>query len=110
MIKNPDFELFKNEFPEVYESFGSVYQSVSSNALDEKTKQLVYLGVLPANRYAPAIRVHIAKALEVGATPEEIQGAIMLSIPAGGICDFFAILPEIINGLKKECKGEEVNE
>lgn len=51
--KNPDFELFKKDFPEVGKIFGELYQSVSSKALDEKTKQLVYLGVLTANRYGP---------------------------------------------------------
>ncbi|MED4531244.1 carboxymuconolactone decarboxylase family protein [Metabacillus fastidiosus] len=101
MSKNPDFELFKEEFPEVFNKFGELFQSVSSKALDEKTKQLVYLGILTANRYGPAIRVHIAKALEAGATPEEIKEAMMLAIPAGGLCDFLSVLPDMIEELEK---------
>lgn len=101
MSKNPDFERFKEEFPEPAKIFSNLYQSVSSKALDEKTKQLVYLGVLTANRYGPAIRVHIAKALDAGATPDEIREAMMLAIPAGGLCNFLSVLPEMIAELNK---------
>ncbi|MGP7815950.1 carboxymuconolactone decarboxylase family protein [Niallia sp. 01092] len=101
MTKNPDYELFKKEFPEQARVFGELFQAVSCHALDEKTKQLVYLGILTANRYAPAIRVHITKALEAGATAEEIKEAMMLAIPAGGLCDFLSILPEMLDELNK---------
>jgi alkylhydroperoxidase/carboxymuconolactone decarboxylase family protein YurZ len=89
---NPEFELFKNEFPEVYASFHQLYRSITSKALDEKTKQLVYLGILTASRYVPAIRVHIQLALKSGATKDEIKEAMMLAIPAGGLCNFLSVL------------------
>lgn len=101
MSKNPYFEQFKEEFPKVAEVFGELFQSVSSKALDEKTKQLVYLGILTANRYGPAVRVHIAKALDAGATSDEIKEAIMLAIPAGGLCNFLSILPDMMAELEK---------
>ncbi|MGG3928205.1 carboxymuconolactone decarboxylase family protein [Metabacillus fastidiosus] len=101
MSKNPDFKLFKQEFPKVFNKFGELFQSVSSKALDEKTKQLVYLRILTANQYAPAIRVHISKALEAGATPTEIKEAMMLAIPAGGLCNFLSALPDMIDELNK---------
>lgn len=99
MTKNPAFEQFKEQFPEVAKLFGQLYDSVSHNALDEKTKQLVYLGILTATRYSPAIRVHIQKALEAGATKEEIKEALMLVIPAGGLCHFLAVLPDAMDEL-----------
>lgn len=101
LSKNLDFELFKQEFPEVGEIFGELFQSVSSEALDEKTKQLVYLGILTANRYGPAVRVHIAKALDAGANPDEIKEAMMLAIPAGGLCNFLSVLPDMMAELNK---------
>ncbi|WP_141432208.1 carboxymuconolactone decarboxylase family protein [Bacillus sp. 03113] len=102
MAINPDYELFKKEFPEPAKVFGELFQAVSSYALDEKTKQLVYLGILTANRYSPAVPVHIAMALKAGATPEEIKEAMMLAIPAGGLCNFLAVLPKILDELNKQ--------
>lgn len=99
MTKNPAFEQFKEEFPDVAKTFGQLYEKVSDKALDEKTKQLVYLGVLTAMRYSPAIRVHIQKALEAGATKSEIQEAMMLAIPASGLCNFLAVLPDLMQEL-----------
>lgn len=63
----------------------------------------MYLSILIANRYGPAIRVHvhIAKALEAGATKEEIKEAMMLAIPAGGLCNFLSILPDMLDELNK---------
>lgn len=101
LSKNLDFELFKEEFPEQFTSFINLYQSVSSRALDEKTKQLVYLGILTANRYAPSLRVHISKALDAGATSDEIKEAMMLVIPAGGLCNFLSVLPDMMAELNK---------
>ncbi|SMO32491.1 carboxymuconolactone decarboxylase family protein [Melghirimyces algeriensis] len=107
MTKNPAFEEFKQAFPETSTIFAQLYQSVSSKALDEKTKQLVYLAVLTANRYTPAVRVHIREALEAGATPEEIKESIMLTIPAGGLCPFLSVLPDMLEELDTtEKKGE----
>lgn len=101
LSKNLDFELFKQKFPEVGKVFGELFQSVSSEALDEKTKQLVYLGILTTNRYGPAVRVHIAKALDAGAKPDEIKEAMMLAIPAGGLCNFLSVLPDMMTELNK---------
>ncbi|MFP7737487.1 carboxymuconolactone decarboxylase family protein [Priestia aryabhattai] len=95
MSKNPAFEEFKEDFPETAKIFGELYNSVSGKALDEKTKQLVYLGILTSTRYGPAIKVHIQKALEAGATKEEIKEAMMLAIPASGLCNFLAVLPDM---------------
>lgn len=102
LSRNLAFDQFKEEFPETASIFGQLYQSVSSKALDEKTRQLVYLGILTAVRYEPAVRVHISKALKAGATPEEIKEAIMLAIPASGLCNFLSILPNMMDELNKE--------
>lgn len=102
MTKNPAFKQFKEEFPDAFSAFNNLYKTVSKTALGEKTKQLVYLGILTATRYVPAIRVHITKALEAGATKNEIKEAIMLAIPAGGLCNFLSVLPDIMDELNEE--------
>ncbi|WP_180955009.1 carboxymuconolactone decarboxylase family protein [Bacillus sp. V3-13] len=99
MSKNPAFEQFKEEFPDVYTVFNDLYKTVSSKALDEKTKQLVYLGILTATRYSPAVGVHIRKALAAGATEDEIKEAMMLAIPASGLCNYLSVLPDLVDEL-----------
>lgn len=68
-MENPAYEQFKEEFPEVAKVFGRLYESVSHKALD------------------------------AGATKEEIKEAMMLAIPAGGLCDFLSVLPDMMNEL-----------
>jgi alkylhydroperoxidase/carboxymuconolactone decarboxylase family protein YurZ len=100
MITNPIFEQFKTDYPEVGSIFTDLFNSVAGKSLDEKTKQLVYLGILTALRYGPAIKVHIQKALDAGATKSEIEEAMMLVIPAGGVCSFLSILSDIKDTLR----------
>jgi alkylhydroperoxidase/carboxymuconolactone decarboxylase family protein YurZ len=100
MIQNPAYEQFKEELPEVHAAFNDLFQSISSTTLDEKTKQLVYLGILTMTNYSPALRVHVRKALEAGATESEIKSAVMLTIPAGGLCHFLEVFPEMMAELK----------
>lgn len=99
MRKNAAFERFKEEFPLVGESFSNLYQAVSNKGLDPKTKELIYLGVLTTVRYSPAILVHMNRALDLGATKDEVVEAMMMSIPASGLCNFLDILPEVLNEL-----------
>jgi len=100
MSNNPSYDLFKNQFKEVSLAYNELYQSTSKDALDEKTRQLVYLGILTTCGYAPALKVHIKKALEAGATKEQIKEACLLTIPANGLCDFLEILPTLLDELK----------
>lgn len=101
MSQNPAYEQFIKEFPDTARVFGELYQSVSPTALDEKTKQLVYLGILTVLRYGPAIRAHIPMALKAGATKNEIIEAVMMSIPASGLCNFLSVLPEVLDELNQ---------
>ena|GEM_PF-2078342 len=100
MSENPVFETFKEQFPDVYKAFDHLFKSTSSQALDEKTKQLIYLGILTATRYAPAIKPHVQKALAAGATETELKEAMLLAIPASGICGFLTALPEMIGEIE----------
>jgi AhpD family alkylhydroperoxidase len=53
-------------------------------ALDTKTKELISVGIGAYNRCEYCIVFHVYKALEAGATPEEIMEAAMVSVAFGG--------------------------
>lgn len=55
----------------------TLYESVK---LDRKTIELILLALLAGRRWETGVKVHTGAALEHGATPDEIRGAILLSM------------------------------
>ncbi len=60
----------------------------AEGALPRRTKELIYLGMCCATRFHDGIRIHAQRALEQGATAEEVYEAIALSIVCAGIPAF----------------------
>ncbi|MGM1049408.1 alkylhydroperoxidase AhpD family core domain-containing protein [Paenibacillus uliginis N3/975] len=56
----------------------------SEGALDTKTKELISIGVAAYNRCEYCIVFHVYKALEAGATREQIIEAAMVAVAFGG--------------------------
>lgn len=101
--KNPVFERWKEENPEAAEAFVKFYKlaaGAEQKALDPKTRQLIYIAVLTASRYAPAVKAHIDQALSAGATKEEVKAAIMAAIPAIGLANVLPVYGEVADLLK----------
>lgn len=95
-MKNPDFEFFAEQFPQVADQFRGLHRSVvAESALDPKTQQLIYISNLAALGYAPAVKSHLPLALKAGASKEEILAALLTSIPAGGLVPVLPLLKEV---------------
>ncbi|MGG3569634.1 carboxymuconolactone decarboxylase family protein [Priestia megaterium] len=74
------------EAPEVSRSFFNLTNSVTEySKMDLKTKELILIGIFTTNRGIRGINTHVIRALEAGATKEEVLGAILLALPAVGI-------------------------
>lgn len=54
------------------------------NTVDVKTKELISVGIAAYNRCEYCIVFHVYKALEAGASPEEIMEAAMVAVAFGG--------------------------
>ncbi len=79
------FRKYKEYKPEAGEKFQEFLDaSLKTGVLDLKTKELIVVGIAVALRCEPCIVLHIKKALEAGAKPEEIADAIGLAILMGG--------------------------
>ncbi len=79
------FRKYREYRPEAGEKFQEFLEaSLKSSVLDSKTKELILVGIAVALRCEPCIVLHIKKALEVGAKPEEIADSISLAILMGG--------------------------
>lgn len=59
--------------------------TAAESVLDEKTFQLVYLAYLTAIKQYGGLEVHTKILKKLGATREEVQGAILCGLPALGV-------------------------
>jgi alkylhydroperoxidase/carboxymuconolactone decarboxylase family protein YurZ len=91
--KNP-FEVFKNEAPEVFGAFNGLVQSlINTKGLDQKTKQLIYIGMKACTGDNTAVKFHVPMAKQAGATREEIIDTILLTLTICGLKGVTGCLP-----------------
>jgi AhpD family alkylhydroperoxidase len=79
------FQKFKAQYPEIaerYEELGLMCQS--TGPLDPKTRYLVNLGIAVGAASPGAVKSHARKALEHGASREELFHALLLALTTVG--------------------------
>lgn len=79
----------------------------AAGAMDVKTKELISVGIGAYNRCEYCIVFHVYKALEAGATREEIIEAAMVSVAFGGgptMAYTVTLLKEAIDEFEKDFK------
>ncbi len=71
--------------PETTNGFALLSKAAKSpGRLDEKTKELVALGIAVGIRCEPCIGFHVEALIRCGATREEVAGALEIAIQMGG--------------------------
>jgi alkylhydroperoxidase/carboxymuconolactone decarboxylase family protein YurZ len=65
----------------------------ADTCLDAKTRELVFLGVQTALNLEDAVRAHVPRALQAGATRDEIVAAMMISVANGGLVGALRAVP-----------------
>ncbi len=79
------FQTFFKETPEYSKAWMEAIQKLdAANALDKKTKVLAYLAVLAASGLVGGIPFHVQHAKSLGASREEVIGAVLVGLPAVG--------------------------
>jgi alkylhydroperoxidase/carboxymuconolactone decarboxylase family protein YurZ len=82
---NP-FAVLQNEAPGVAAAFNNLIAALtSSDGLDSKTRQLIYIGIKTSQGDTGAVSAHVPMAKSDGATREEIRDTILLSITVSGV-------------------------
>ena len=79
------FEKFRGQNPAVvtaYENLGKA--CASAGPLDARTRELVKLGMAIGGCLEGAVHSHVRRALEAGATPQEIRHVVALAVPTMG--------------------------
>ncbi|MGA3352123.1 MAG: carboxymuconolactone decarboxylase family protein [Acidimicrobiales bacterium] len=78
------YASFRKQFPELSESLDALAKSANSGPLDERTSRLVKLGIAIGAMSEGAVRSNARRALEAGATPEELLHVVALTVTTRG--------------------------
>lgn len=101
------YRSFSDNFPEVkgcYEQLGKACRS--AGPLDNKTQDLVKLGIAIGVNSRGAVMSSARKALAEGATPEEITHVVLLSLTTTGFPNMMAAIGWVGEVLTKDAQGE----
>ena len=80
-------QAFASEAPQHAQAWGIMVQGLAqASALEKKASALAYLAVLAALRLESGISFHVQFARQCGATREEVISAILIGLPAAGLC------------------------
>jgi len=82
----PDIYIgFRERFPQVAQAQDRLATEVdAAGPLDERTSRLVKLGIAVGSLSEGAVRSNVRKALAAGATTEEVQHVVLLSLTTRG--------------------------
>jgi alkylhydroperoxidase/carboxymuconolactone decarboxylase family protein YurZ len=84
-INNP-FKVLQEETPDVAQAFDNLIKAIAStDGLDAKTRQLIYIGIKASQGDTGAVAAHVPMAKSDGATREEVRDAILLSLTVSGV-------------------------
>lgn len=95
MQKQNPLEAFQTEAPEIQKAYAGVIDSiVALKSLDNKTKQLIYIGMKVVTDDKNAVFYHVPMAKAAGATRDEIKETIILSLTVTGLKSIGAFLSQ----------------
>ncbi|MDF2569954.1 MAG: carboxymuconolactone decarboxylase family protein [Sporomusa sp.] len=96
------FQTFIKEAPEHQKIWMETVQKLGvASKLDSKTEELAYIAVLASVRLESGLPFHVKHAKSLGATREEIIGAVLVGLPAVGNVVIQA-LPVALNAFDSE--------
>jgi alkylhydroperoxidase/carboxymuconolactone decarboxylase family protein YurZ len=90
-------EIFKEESPKIQETYANFIQFlIETEGLDNKTKQLIYIGMKMIADDDRAIRMHVPMAKNAGATREEVKTTVLLGLSVIGLKAASKYLPLVL--------------
>jgi alkylhydroperoxidase/carboxymuconolactone decarboxylase family protein YurZ len=87
------YKDFSEKFPEVLESYQQLGQTCSqAGPLTEKNQNLVQLGISIGANSRGAVMSHTRRAIDAGATKEEINHVVLLAMTTTGFPNMMAAM------------------
>ncbi|UCE52507.1 MAG: carboxymuconolactone decarboxylase family protein [Desulfobacterales bacterium] len=95
------YEKFSSKFPDVFQDYKQLGQTCrAAGPLDPKSQDLIKLGIAIGANSRGAVMSHTRKALDSGASAEEIAHAVLLSLTTTGFPNMIAAMgwvDEVLN-------------
>jgi 4-carboxymuconolactone decarboxylase len=104
MVYLPEvYKGFKKHFPEISDSYAKLAVSCNEGGpLDEKTREMIKLGIAIGLSSEGAIKSHTRRALTAGGTAEEVRHAALLALTTAGFPSMIAAIKWIDEVLDKQ--------
>jgi 4-carboxymuconolactone decarboxylase len=97
------YQGFRRHFPEISKTYDNLAVSCNEGGpLDEKSRELVKLGIAIGLNSEGAVRSHTRRALAAGVTAEGIRHAVLLSLTTAGFPTMIAAMKWADEVLEKQ--------
>ena len=106
MSKPPKrFNRFMKTYPAVADAYHAMSTAVAeAGPLDAKTRELIKIGIAIGSAQEGATHSHVRKALDAGATPEELKHAALQGLTTIGFPNMMRGLAWVEDVLEEESK------
>ncbi|MCX5880755.1 MAG: carboxymuconolactone decarboxylase family protein [Deltaproteobacteria bacterium] len=99
------YQKFSEKYPDVFKDYKQLGISCrDAGPLDDKTQDLVKLGIAMGYNSRGGVMSHTRKAMAAGATPEEIFHAVLLSLTTIGFPNMMAAMTWVNEVLEEQPK------
>ncbi|MFQ5837874.1 MAG: carboxymuconolactone decarboxylase family protein [Thermoplasmata archaeon] len=96
------FEEFKANYPRLFDAYEKLgKECLDVGPLDPKTRELVKLGISIGARMEGAAHSHTRRAIEKGATPDELRHVALLALTTLGFPNMMSALLWVEDILKR---------
>jgi alkylhydroperoxidase/carboxymuconolactone decarboxylase family protein YurZ len=97
------YKGFQRRFPEISETYAELaIRCHNGGPLDEKTRELVKLGIAIGLSSEGAVRSHARRALAAGVTAEGVRHVVLMSLTTAGFHAMIAAMKWVDEVLKKQ--------
>jgi 4-carboxymuconolactone decarboxylase len=101
------FQGFSEKYPDVLASYQELAKACrNAGPIDEKTQELIMLGIAVGANSRGGVMSHTRKALDAGISPEEILQVVVLSLTPTGFPNMIAALGWVKEVLEKGTVSE----
>jgi len=96
-MNNNPLQTFVDEAPEVQKAYAEFIKSlIADKGLDNKTKQLIYIGMKMIADDERAVKMHVPMAKNAGATRDEVKTTVLLGLSVIGMKAVSKYLPLVL--------------
>jgi 4-carboxymuconolactone decarboxylase len=103
------YQAFQREHVEVWQAYEALGAAIAREGpLDARVRELIKLGMAAAIRGETAVHSHTHRALEAGATPEEVEHALLLGATTIGFPTMMTALTWATEAMAARAGGTDI--